>query len=80
MVMTRLDRFDSYQDYLDYIVAESFPQVFGYGKAKLEFLAGIPTQEGSVYGQLFGCWADTPDFEITLEIYGLNTELTAPWM
>jgi len=80
LVMTRMDRFASYQDYLDYNVAEYFPQVYGYGKAKLEFLAGLPTQEGSVYAQVFGCWPDTPTFEITAEIYGLNTKLTRPWM
>lgn len=80
LVMTRLERFASYYDYLIYNVAQVFPQVFGYGKAKLDFLAGLPTQEGSLYAQVFACWTDTPTYEITIEIYGLNTELTLPWM
>lgn len=79
LVTVGLLRFNSKADYDIYNIAERSPQVFGYGKAELTFLRGIPTQKGSVYAFLFGFWSGDPG-EITIGYNGLCTDLTIPWM
>jgi hypothetical protein len=59
LVTVGLLRYASIEDYQAGNVAQRSPQIFGYGKAELTFLKGIPTQEGSLYSILAGGWPDT---------------------
>ncbi len=81
LLYIRLDRFASWEDWLIYNVAQSSPQLFGYGKVVLDFIIGIPSQEGSVYGFTWGAWPpDAANYDISVGFDGLYSELTAPWM
>lgn len=75
-----LFRYASYADWLANILAERSPQAFGYGRAKLKFSRGIPSKQGSVYSILAGGWPETPTYEMSVDVLGLLTDLTPPWM
>lgn len=80
LVAIGLLRYASIEDFLIGNVAQTSPQIFGYDKANLTFLKGLPTQEGSLYAIMFGGWPDTTTFEVGLTATGIGTDLTPPWM
>lgn len=70
LVVTVLNRYASYQDYLNYVIAEQFGVSYGYGKTDLKYTRGIPTEQGSVYTVYIAEWSGLP-FNLNLAINGL---------
>ena len=75
-----LIRYASEADYDASNIAERFPQLFGYGSAKVRYSKGIPTSEGSVYAILFSGWNESATVDTVIEVTGLLSNLTVPWM
>jgi len=57
-----------------------YPGVYGYGKAIVEYSAGIKTEPGYLYGERMGIWSPNAWEYITISAIGLITDLTPPWM
>lgn len=80
LTLIGLLRFASLDDYLASIVAEFFPQMFGYTGAELNYTKGIPTRPGSVYAILGYFASASLTEEISMVCNGLITDLTREWM
>jgi len=80
LTLIGLLRFASLDDYYAFIIAENFPQIYGYTRAKLSYTKGIPTQPGSVYVILGGFWSSSVAEGISMVSNGLITDLTREWM
>jgi len=80
LTLIGLLRFASLADYDAFIIAENFPQMYGYGNTKLNYTLGIPTQPGSVYAIVGGFWSSSVAEEVSMVSNGLITNLTREWM
>jgi len=80
LALTGLIRWASLDDYFAFIVAENFPQMYGYGATYLSFTVGIPTQPGSVYTVVGAFWSTNPAEQMSMVANGLITDLTRDWM
>jgi hypothetical protein len=80
LTLTGLLRFASLADYYGFIIAENFPQMYGYNSTKLNYTLGIPTQPGSVYVIIGGFWSSNATEIVTMVSNGLITDLTRQWM
>jgi len=85
LTLIGLLRFASLADYDAFIrgelpPAENFPQMYGYGNAKLNYTLGIPTQPGSVYAIVWGFWSASAVEQVSMVSNGLITNLTREWM
>jgi len=67
-------------DAVPIVIADRYPQMFGYGNAKVRYSMGIPSQEGSVYAILFSGWNESATVNTVIELTGLLSDLTPPWM
>ncbi len=61
-------------------LVERFGSRWNYGKAELRFTAGMPCAEGFVWYIFFGAWPQTPTYEISVDLFGMVSNLTLPWI
>jgi len=80
LVVIGLARFASLADLYIWNVAEYFPRIYGYGRAKIQYTNGITSQPGSVYATVTGFYSSNPTEHYTGMCTGLVTDLTIPWM
>jgi hypothetical protein len=80
LVRTGSFRYASLANYYAGIIAQRFITIYGYGQACVELKMGIPTQPGSVYTIALGFYSPHPTEYFTLDVSGLMTDLTRPWM
>lgn len=80
LTLIGLIRFASLDDYLLFIIAENFPQMYGYGHTQIGYTLGIPTQPGSVYAVACGFWSSNLAEQVSFVSNGLITDLTREWM
>lgn len=73
-------KYNSIADYMAGIPAERYAHIFSYGKARVQLATGIPTEQGKYYAIRFSAWPEGATQEITVNITGIATELTRPWM
>ena len=57
-----------------------YPDVHGYGRVTLKYTKAVATQPGRVYAIFFGFWSDNATEEVSLDGYGILTDLTLEWM
>lgn len=70
LAVVALNRYASYQDFLNGIIAENGGTMLGFLEAKLDFTKGIPTIAGSVYSIQYGVYSGAP-FNLDLVVHGL---------
>jgi hypothetical protein len=80
LTLIGLLRFASLDDYYAFIIAENFPQMYGYSNTKINYTLGIPTQPGSVYIVIGGFWSTSVAEQVSMVTNGLITDLTREWM
>ncbi len=81
LIHLRFQRYANEADYDAGIVAEVYPEAYGYGAAELNFHRALPTKEGSVYATRFGAWPlDKVEYNLSIGVVGISAELTKPWM
>jgi hypothetical protein len=80
LTLIGLIRWGSLADYYNWIIAENFPQIYGYTRAKLNYTLGIPSRPGSVYTVIAGFWSSNATEQVSMVTTGLITDLTRDWM
>lgn len=70
LVVITLNRYSSYQNYLNGNVFERLGTNFGFIEAKLELTKGIPTIGGSLYSVQYGVYSGAA-FNLDLVVHGL---------
>ena len=75
LTLAGLYRFATYDDIWMWNVDKWYGDMFGYGKAALDYTKGIKTAEGKYYLIAFSQYTEKPSFNVHIKVNMLNEEV-----